>query len=428
VPLPHDTSFAIIGAGAAGIWSARTLRDAGYRNVTVVEAEPTAGGKCLAVEVDGKPFDLGCLAGSRADYGKVLEFAASHGTGTVPFRVRHFSLARGGQEPLLTWREQLRLYRELLTCARLHFLDWHGIRPGEMTSLSPELCDSFAEVVERHGLHTVERKIRGMFIACGFGCPADLPAAYAANYGSPRMMMSETGLFTWADGAQLMWQREATALAARGVQFRFDTQVTEICRDGPVQLVTDDGAVITADELIVATDPSQLRLDATAAERKVFSQVRHGDYRVMLCRIEGLPADTGPTMHFIEDNLVCGRAGRPMALFRRHPGLDVFAVYVYGAGLGDEALAANLSRDVAMIGGCLVEHLGTTRWGRYFPHFDAAGLRGGALDDLAALQGNRHTAYVGELANFAILPRIMDNVELTVRRLIGGELPGQRAT
>lgn len=427
MPLPKDTSFAIIGAGAAGIWSARTLRDAGYTNVTVVEADSGAGGKCVAIEVDGKPFDLGCLAGSRADYGKVLAFAASHGTGAVPFHVTHFSLARGGQEPLLTWREQLRLYRELLTCVRLHFFAWRGIRPGEMTGLSDELCDSFAAVVERHGLHTVERKIRGMFIACGFGCPADLPAAYAANYGSPRMMRSETGLFTWADGAQLMWQREAAALAARGVQFRYDTRVTDICRDGPVQLVTDDGAVITADELIIATDPSQLSLDATAAERKVFAQVRHVDYRVMLCRIEGLPADTGPTMHFIEDNMVCGREGRPMALFRRHPGLDVFAVYVYGAGLDDEALAANLAWDVAAIGGRLVEHLGTTRWNRYFPHFDSVGLRGGTLDDLKALQGQRHTVHVGELANFAILPRIMDNVELTMRRLIAGELPGQRA-
>jgi hypothetical protein len=169
-------------------------------------------------------------------------------------------------------------------------------------------------------------------------------------------------------------------------------------------------------------------MDATPAERKVFALVRHNDYRVMLCRIAGLPADAAPTMHFIEDNLVCGREGRPMALFRRHPGLDVFAVYAYGAGLDDDALAANLSRDLIAIGGRLAEHLGTTHWSRYFPHFDSEGLRGGALDALQALQGDRHTAYVGELPNFAILPRIMDNAALTVRRLIGGELPGQRAT
>jgi len=428
VPLPRDTAFAIIGAGAAGIWSARQLCDAGYRNVTVVEAGSTAGGKCLAVEVDGRIFDLGCLAGSRADYGQVLALAEAHGTGGVPFAVRHASLERGGYAPLLNWRETLRLYGELLTCARLHFFAWRGIRPGEMTGLSDELCDSLAAVVERHGLHTVERKVRGMFVACGFGCPAEMPAAYAANYGSPRMMLSESSLFTWAHGAQVMWQREAAALAGRGVTFRYDTRVTDICRDGPVQLVTDDGTVLTADELIVATDPSQLMMDATPAERAVFSLVRHHDYRVMLCRIEGLPPDRAPTMHFVEDNLVCGREGHPMALFRRHADRDVFAVYVYGAGLDDGELAANLSHDMAAIGGRLTEHLGTTHWNRYFPHFDGAGLRGGALDALHALQGNRHTAYVGELANFAILPRIMDNAALTVSRLIAGKLPGQRAT
>lgn len=426
MPLAQDASIAIIGAGAAGIWSARTLCDAGYRNVTVVEAEPTAGGKCLAVEVEGRTFDLGCLAGSRADYREVLDLAASHGTRGVPFEVTHFSLDRGTRAPLLTWREQLRLYRELATCARLHLLSWRGIRPGEMSGLSDELCDSFADVVERHGLQTVERKTRGMFIACGFGCPAEMPAVYAANYGSPRMMLSERGLFTWADGAQLMWQREAAALASRGVQFRYETRVTDICRAEAVQLVTEDGAVIDADLLVVAADPSQLPLDATSAERRLFAQVRHHDYRVMLCRIEGLPPDATPTMHFIEDNLVCGREGRPMALFRRHPGLDVFAVYLYGAGLDEAALAANLARDVAVMGGRVVQVIGTTHWRRYFPHFDTASLRGGALDELRALQGRRHTVYVGELANFAILPRIMDNAARTIRRWIAGELPGQR--
>jgi protoporphyrinogen oxidase len=66
VRLSEDTSFAVLGAGAAGLTSARTLLEAGYRNITVVESDPTAGGKCRAVEVDGKPFDLGCRAGGAA--------------------------------------------------------------------------------------------------------------------------------------------------------------------------------------------------------------------------------------------------------------------------------------------------------------------------------------------------------------------------
>ncbi|MGD9924921.1 MAG: flavin monoamine oxidase family protein [Pseudorhodoplanes sp.] len=55
--MSHDVI--VVGAGAAGIAAARTLRDAG-RRVTVLEARPRLGGRAFTAAKAGFPLDLGC--------------------------------------------------------------------------------------------------------------------------------------------------------------------------------------------------------------------------------------------------------------------------------------------------------------------------------------------------------------------------------
>ncbi|NIJ20544.1 monoamine oxidase [Sphingomonas naasensis] len=54
----HETEFAVIGGGAAGVAAARTLADAG-REVLIVEASNRLGGRAHTVHVAGLPIDLG---------------------------------------------------------------------------------------------------------------------------------------------------------------------------------------------------------------------------------------------------------------------------------------------------------------------------------------------------------------------------------
>ncbi len=55
-----DTDVAIVGAGAAGLAAARTLRDLGVPFV-LLEASHRIGGRAYTEEVSpGVPFDLGC--------------------------------------------------------------------------------------------------------------------------------------------------------------------------------------------------------------------------------------------------------------------------------------------------------------------------------------------------------------------------------
>ncbi|NLT43136.1 MAG: FAD-dependent oxidoreductase, partial [Anaerolineae bacterium] len=70
----------IIGAGVAGVTSAARLAKAGYR-VTVLEKQPTPGGRLAALRRDGFHFDMGpslflmppTFAATYADLGERME-------------------------------------------------------------------------------------------------------------------------------------------------------------------------------------------------------------------------------------------------------------------------------------------------------------------------------------------------------------------
>ena len=51
--------YLILGAGPAGLTAANRLKQRGVTDFLVLEKEPTAGGLCRSVEVDGAPFDIG---------------------------------------------------------------------------------------------------------------------------------------------------------------------------------------------------------------------------------------------------------------------------------------------------------------------------------------------------------------------------------
>ena len=54
-----EEDIAIIGAGMSGLHMALSLKDRGYKNVTIYEAADRVGGKCYTKTVDGCAIDFG---------------------------------------------------------------------------------------------------------------------------------------------------------------------------------------------------------------------------------------------------------------------------------------------------------------------------------------------------------------------------------
>ncbi len=78
--------IAVIGAGAAGLTAAHTLRQLGYVNVTVYERAAEPGGKVLTYRTLGSPIELGAVfTTERCE--TTLELAREVGAPIVPMRV-----------------------------------------------------------------------------------------------------------------------------------------------------------------------------------------------------------------------------------------------------------------------------------------------------------------------------------------------------
>jgi hypothetical protein len=97
--------------------------------------------------------------------------------------------------------------------------------------------------------------------------------------------------------------------------------------------------------------------------------------------------------------------------------------YLFGyrsEGLEEEAIEANLRADIEAIGGKVVGPVGVTSW-KYFPHYESREVGAGYHGRLEALQGKRHTWYVGELmANIGVESAVTYARRL-VERAFGGK-------
>ena len=61
MPQNRDRRICIVGAGAAGIAAAVTLRSLGYRHLTILERGERVGGKCWTIVEDGRALDLAAV-------------------------------------------------------------------------------------------------------------------------------------------------------------------------------------------------------------------------------------------------------------------------------------------------------------------------------------------------------------------------------
>src|SRR5437868_11537039 len=77
--LSYEVDVAVIGAGAAGIASARRLAADRGVSLLVLEARERAGGRAWTVDADGIPMDLGCEWLHSADRNVLAPLAEERG-------------------------------------------------------------------------------------------------------------------------------------------------------------------------------------------------------------------------------------------------------------------------------------------------------------------------------------------------------------
>ena len=79
-------SIAIVGAGAAGLTTAWSLKKRGYSNVKLFERRDRVGGKCLTVDIDNRNYELGAVIVGRTTYEVVNTLIQEFGLNLTPWR------------------------------------------------------------------------------------------------------------------------------------------------------------------------------------------------------------------------------------------------------------------------------------------------------------------------------------------------------
>jgi hypothetical protein len=307
-----------------------------------------------------------------------------------------------GTEELPWAFSQMARYHALSLKIRPVYGSGHGGVPAE-------LADSFAQWSERYGMQTLAKLFAIPFTTFGYGYYEDVPAAYVLKYFEPgivRSLVLRNKFFNWNGGVQTLWERLAFKL-----DVRYGADIVSIGRPapssgGPVTVRLADGSSFVFDKLIVACpiDEAWNLMDASAEERALASPIRHNDYYVYLCRIDGLKVPAG----FAPGRFVRTGAGFPMIWDERNRKTGVHTFYSLGDGTqGPAEIEAGIEADVALMGGRIRETLASARW-KYFPHVDPETYRSGYYRRIEALQGKRGVYLAGELMSFS-------TVECTVR-------------
>lgn len=389
----------IIGGGATGLTLAHALERNGHEAI-VLEMSAEVGGKCVSVEIDGHPYDLGGHFCS-VEYEHLARLLVEFDIATVdatPFQTYDPVLRRPVPRELTVFQQN-----DVRRYAALRRSSFPRIGEPGMAHSATALAQPVHHWLFEHRLNATVGTIGVGYTGAGYGyLEGDLPALYFAKYVETMGFTSlESGLlghpgsFTVAGGFQMLWRKVAAHLRDVRKQIR----VVSIRRNGEGVVVETTSGTIAADDLIltIPLDQALPLLDATPEERDIARRIRHFDYRTVVCTITGLPRSA---LVFLEEHSKPSSRGHCTSFHHRHDDTDIYTCYSYGSG--NRAVAATLAEDVAALGGRLeAVHL-EQRWA-YMPHFGSADVADGVFSRLEAMQGRNHTYHAGSLLAFELV-------------------------
>lgn len=404
--------IAIIGAGAAGLTAAETLRQSGYSNVTVFERSERVGGKCCSVEIDGKMYELGAgiLAASNRTALKLAQrFDVK--LDRIKFGRSVFIDADTGKEtPKRSLKQNAKLLWQLFVTYRRLFKRWPSIMTPGFENLDPELAQPFSEFAKKYRIEELAAELEMFFTGFGYGYFADVPAAYVLKYYGWDTVIAfmRRQVYSVPGGIQHLWTTVANAQ-----NVRCNTTIQRIERGDVITITTESGSS-EFDSLIIASplDEALSYLDATSEEISLFTKMEYVDYRTVACSVDGIAKADG----YVPKNFSSNRAGEPVFWHHRHTDTNIYTFYALADWeMSDDEVADRAKDFVTKMGGSLTKVLSVTHW-KYFPSVDQTTIEAGYFDVIEAMQGRRNTFYIGELMNFSTVGLTSQYAEATIER------------
>jgi len=405
--------IAIVGAGAAGLTAAETLKEKGYTDITLIEKTDEPGGKCRSIEYQGRSYELGAGVISETNH-TVRALVKKFGIKIMPveFDSSLFLDAHTGRVLTnMSWREKMVLAYECLFKYRKLALRYRNLAEPGLLQVDPDLCMPFTDWAKKHNLsQVVTEEFAKYFTGFGYGYLDEIPAAYVVKYYSWETVKAfiKQRIYMFPGGIQGLWKA-----VAKDHRVLYHTSIKNIERREHVTLTTET-ETLSFDTLILTAplDSALKYLDAREEEQSLFSKILYCDYRTYACTITGFPKKTG----YIPGNLHSSRTGHPVLWYERYADSNFYTFYILGDWkMSDEEALKNIESLVHGLGGAIERVETIARW-KYFPHVSSKDMRQGYFDTLENLQGKNHTYYAGELLNFSTVDESASYAKKLVER------------
>lgn len=419
-----DDPIAVIGAGPAGLCAADTLRQLGYTNVTVFEADDRVGGKVCSVATPAGIVEMGAVLAS-AECDLVLALARRFGIATAAYPVPQHYLDEQGRRHdaagFLASRYDGATIGRAIAAYAAALARCAALNDSDLAAVGDDLHLPFDRYAALHGFTPVAELARGALVGFGYGYYDSVPAYYYMKLIGWLLRPDGQGglrpgeFFMFPQGFQGLWEALAGTL-----DVRLGTPVTALQRvaDGTVQLTAGATQHSFAAALVAAplhTVASFMTL--TDAEHALFGQLHSYRYVVSAFAATGLA--TGEFL-FLHENDVAARCGHMNAWANRNPALPMYLGWQLAPdGATPQALTALLGDDVAAQGGRL-ERVALRREWDYFPHVDSTALGQRFFERVAGLQGEGQVWYVGGALHFETVEHSARQARAVVRRAFGG--------
>jgi hypothetical protein len=403
-----STRIAIVGAGPSGLTAADTLKQLGYQNVRVFEKNARVGGKVFSLRSGDKVAELGAVFAS-PDYTYVLGLADRFHVPYVAFGTKQEiidenGVARSGSDFLQSHYPALELLAATAKYTGVLALFAAVQEPTlAITPPAPDLAMPFKDFAAKYGITPIAEALRSVLVGFGYGYYETTPAIYYLKLigwllkPSLPQGLAPAQYFTFPTGFGSIWES-----LARTLDVRLDAEVTSIARPSPtgapLQIALRSGETFDFDEVVVSAPLNRVSgfMTLDDEERSLFADVESERYVVSMFTATGL--ESGEAL-FFHGNANPSRINHVDVWANNDPASPFVGYQIADNESSLSTLDQVLGQDVASRGGQLETVLLHQEWD-YFPHVSPAALRRGFYYQVDALQGKRHTFYVGSTLAF----------------------------
>ena len=392
---------AVVGAGASGLTAARTLMEAGHQ-VVVFEKENRVGGKVFTIMTAPDTYmELGAVFIIPDDYKITLAYATEFGIPSVPLPspfsiLDEFGNTLTAQEFMLSryTLSEIAVATQNYTAMLAKFADY--IASPDFTNLPPDLELPFNEFASLYGIEPIAEVMRAVLVGIGYGYYETVPAAYYVKALPVFLKIGPTGPYmptpyVFPTGFQSIFD----ALAAT-MDVRLNSEVTQIKRSDEDVVITVNGiSKFHFDKVVISAPLNVVHnfLDVTQKERRLFGQLNTNRYFLTVFGALGVDQSL-----FFYDNARPDRINHVVAWGGQLDASGLFSGSAYQitdrditpAGVIDVLIGDLASRGGVFLGAALQQE-----WPHFFPHVTSELIEAGFYDRMEALQGKRHTYYVG---------------------------------